>query len=123
MGIGTDRAVWIRSQLRAGRLARGLSQQRVADLISEDLGRPRAYTKQMVSLWESFKSQPGIDVLAAWARVLGLRLDVDLVGQEDGRIPARLLPDSVPVALQFEALSDANKRLVTALISSLLDPQ
>lgn len=96
----------LRQVLRAARLEQHLSAQQVADRVAAALGRD-SMSGQSVLYWEGFERHPPIDVFAAWARVLGYRLIVDLDRADNQRTPvlirhpevaeiARLLDDGTP---------------------------
>lgn len=66
----------LRLKLRAAREERGWTQQDLANRIGEYLSKPPPSIAS-ISMWEGFDRHPSIDTMAAWARVLGMRLVVE----------------------------------------------
>lgn len=96
----------LRERLRVAREGVGLSQKAVGVEIAARLGREKPYTGAVVSLWEKFEAHPPIDTMAAWARVVGLRLVVELDAANGARVPALLRPRAAAVARLLDLLTD-----------------
>lgn len=94
----------LRDLLRAARERLNLDQAEVGRRVAERMERDKPYLKQSVSAWEKFEQHPGIDVFAAWARVLGLRLIVDLDDAKGERIPVMLQKRSAEIARGVDML-------------------
>lgn len=108
----------LRDRLRRARKDLGLTQQQVADRICARLGIEKL-TGAAVSEWERVNRQPAIDVMAAWARSVGLRLVVELDGAESARIPVLLNPRSADLARAIDLLSDDDRVLVESVVSRM----
>ena len=71
--------------------------------------------------WEKFERHPGIDAYAAWARVLGMQLHVDLEDATRGR---RLMPvssrEAAEVLLAMEAASPEKREAIRNMVIALL---
>lgn len=110
----------LRLLLKERRLERGLSAQEVADRVAEELGKT-SLSSTAIYNWERFERHPGVDAYAAWARVLGMRLHVDL---EDARRGRRLMPVSSPeaaeVLLAMEAATPEKREAIRNLVVALL---
>lgn len=119
MGEGTEYARLLRSQLRARRQDQGLSQEEVGRRVAEDLGRDTDYTKGAVSGWERFDYHPPVDVFASWARVLGLRLRVELVDPEDRAVAVRVPPEYAALCRELAALPADDLAVVRDMIRRL----
>lgn len=76
----------LRATLRAARKEQDLSAQQVADRLAAALGK-RSMSGQAILYYEAFSRHPPVDVFAAWARVLGFRLIVDLDAAGNERKP------------------------------------
>jgi transcriptional regulator with XRE-family HTH domain len=100
----------LRSKLRAARERRGLTQPELAQLITEELKRPKPLAPSALSQWETFDRHPRIDDMAAWARVLGLRLVVELDDAQGKRIPVMLSPEVAEVAREIEAADEEDRQ-------------
>lgn len=96
----------LRDRLRIAREGLGLSQKAVGVEIAKRLERETPYTGAVVSLWEKFEAHPPVDTMAAWARVVGLRLVVELDSSTGGRVPVLLRPRAAAVARLLDLLSD-----------------
>lgn len=118
MGRGTDHALWLRSVLKAERLRRGWSLQQTADLIAKEMGRAKL-SKQALQDWEEFVTQPKIDAFAAWARALGLRLEVDLVIPADGWVSVRVPEEVAHSSRALSALPPADRQVILDMITRL----
>lgn len=119
MGQGTEHALWLRGVLIAERERRGWSLEQTARAIGRELGEGGSLTKQSLHAWEGFKVQPRIDQMAAWARALGLRLEVDLVDPRTETVPVQ-----VPVSLashvrEIVALPADDLRMIVDLLARL----
>lgn len=110
----------LRDVLRAARERLGMSQREVAEAISERLDDERVVSSSAVSEWERFHRHPGIDVMAAWARVVGLRLIVDLDDLKTDRVHLSLRPRAAEVARLLDLLTDPDLQVVTSLVERLL---
>lgn len=117
MGRGTEHAKWIRAKLSAERARRGWSLEQTARAIARETGG--TLTKQSFAHWETFETQPKIDQLAAWARVLGMRLEVDLVWPDEEAVSVRLPIAVAPIARDLAALRPEDLRLVSDTIARL----
>lgn len=117
MGRGTEHAMWIRAKLQAERKRRGWSLEQTARLIAKETGD--TLTKQSFHAWERFVTQPKVDQLAAWARVLGMRLEVDLVWPDEEAVSVRLPTSVAPIARDLASLRAEDLRLVSETISRL----
>jgi transcriptional regulator with XRE-family HTH domain len=115
MGRGTEQAIRIRRILADRREKLGRSQQEVADAVAREIGKD-SLSKQAISQWERFESQPGVDQLAGWARALGLRLSVEIVDPEDRRVSMPVRPDLVEVVSRLHDLSAGDLELITGLV-------
>ena len=118
VGRGTDHALWLRGVLKAERIRRGWSLQETADAVAKEMGR-RSLSKQALQDWEEFETQPKIDAFAAWARALGLRLEVDLVTPGDGWVSVRVPEDLATTSRQLAALPPADRQVVMDMIARL----
>ena len=96
----------LRERLRIAREGLGLSQRAVGIEIANRLGRAKPYTGAVVSLWEKLEAHPPVDTMAMWARVVGLRLVVDLDEAAGVRVPVLLRPKAAAVARLLDLLSD-----------------
>lgn len=108
----------LRERLQAAREAKGWSQQKVADEIARELGKT-TFSRKSVNSYEKFVNQPPIDVMAAWARAVGLRLQVDLIDSAVERQTIAVLPVVAPMAVELERLSDSDRDLVRRLVAAL----
>lgn len=96
----------LRERLRVARETQKLSQRAVGAEVAARLGREKPYTGAVVSLWEKFEAHPPIDTMAVWARVVGLRLVVELDSVTGGRVPVLLRPRAAAVARLLDLLTD-----------------
>ena len=96
----------LRDRLRIAREGLGLSQKAVGVEIAKRLERKTPYTGAVVSLWEKFETHPPVDTMATWARVVGLRLVVELDSSTGGRVPVLLRPKAAAIARLLDLLSD-----------------
>lgn len=110
----------LRNILKARREELGLTPQQVADRVAEEL-ELKSLSHQAVRYWEKFERHPPIDRYAAWARVLGLMLIVELDSGDSERVTVRLQhPESVAVARSMESLSDAKRKAIHATVMALI---
>lgn len=117
MGSGTEQALWLRGVLKAERERRGWSLSQAARAIGRETGK--GLTKQSLKAWEDFEVQPKIDQFAAWARALGLRLEVDLVQREDSTVVARLPPEVAALGREIALLDNGDRQLVADFVRRL----
>ena len=108
----------LRKIIRVARIDRGMSLQDVADAIAEITGE-EPLSRQTIHHYEMFKRHPRIDMMAAWARAVGLRLIVEVVGLEDERIAALIRPRTARVAYLLDLLSDEDLETVEAIARRL----
>jgi transcriptional regulator with XRE-family HTH domain len=108
----------LRARLRAARIERGMTLQNVADGIAQRLER-ESLTAAAVSSWETFVRHPAIDVMAAWARVVGLRLVVDLDDAKGERIPVLLHPRTADIAREIDAAPEADREMIRQFVERL----
>ena len=101
----------LRRRLRAARLERGLTLQHVADFIAKAEGL-KSLTDAAVSQWESFKRHPPVNLMAAWARAVGLRLIVDLDDRSGERVPVLLHPRTADLAREIDSLNDDDRAYI-----------
>jgi len=112
----------LRRILEDRRTTRGLSTREVAELIAEDL-ELGSMSYQTVRYWETYKRHPAIDRYASWARVLGMRLRVDLVDEEDPRTMVLLRHQStIDAARALDLLTPAQRAAVLAMVESMAPP-
>ncbi len=125
---GTGRTRMLRQRLKARREALRLTQEQVADRISADEIRSAHHASEArpiggtaVSNWETMYRNPKIHDFAAWARVLGMRLIVDLDDQDSDRV-AVLLPRgrALELAKAIGTLNDADLDLVESFVRRLI---
>lgn len=123
MGTGTEHAKWLRGVLVAERDRRGWSLSRTAREIARELRAAGAdkpgLTKQSLEKWEDFTVQPKIDRFAAWARALGLRLEVDLVQRDEPTVVARLPADVADLAREIALLDDGDRAYLVETVARL----
>jgi transcriptional regulator with XRE-family HTH domain len=109
----------IRAVLRAAREAEGLTQQQVADRITSRLNLERPLTGAAVSEWERFGRHPPINVMAAWARVLGRRLLVQLDESGGERVSILVRPDVADMCRALDMLSTEDLHFVQDMLDRL----
>lgn len=107
----------LRDLLRAARERIGLTQQQVADRISDRLNLERRLTGGAVSEWERFTRHPAIDVMTAWAEAVGLRLVIELDGASGDRISVLVRPESADLPSQIGLLTPADRALVQNVLA------
>lgn len=114
----SDHEGWMRRILKAERVRRGWSLARTAELVARELGRDRL-TKQSLQDWEEGVTQPRVDAFAAWARALGMQLEVDLVVPHADEVPIRVPRPLAPSVLLFLSLEDEDRQAVILIIQRL----
>jgi transcriptional regulator with XRE-family HTH domain len=102
----------LREVLRAAREREGLTQQQVAEKITARMRLEKQLSSSSVSEWERFNRHPAIDIMAAWCRVLGMRLMVDIDGGSSNRVPVLVRPEVADLARKIDMLSDDDRRLL-----------
>lgn len=112
----------LRTQLREARKRAGLRQEDVAQRITEMLQLDKPLTDAAVSAWETFARHPAINVMDAWARVVGLRLVVDLDAVTSSRIPVLLRPETADLARTIDLL-DAEQRTALEVVLRGMSPR
>lgn len=112
----------LRNQLREARKRAGLRQEDVAQRITEMLQLDKPLTDAAVSAWETFTRHPAINVMDAWARVVGLRLVVDLDAVTSSRIPVLLRPETADLARTIDLL-DAEQRTALEVVLRGMSPR
>lgn len=110
----------LRSRLRAARERLGLSGDAVARRIQTIIGDDEPVHRGTISNWETFKRHPRIDVFAAWARAVGLRLIVDLDAADGKRIPVLLDPETAEVARELDLLTPEDRKIIAATVRRML---
>jgi transcriptional regulator with XRE-family HTH domain len=110
-----DRA--IRAALRSARDAAQLTQQQVADRITSRLQLERPLTGAAVSEWERFGRHPPINVMRAWAAVLGRRILVQLDDSQGDRIAVLVHPEIADLARAIDLLSPEDREAIEATVS------
>lgn len=108
----------LRAKLRAARQHLGLTLEAVADRISEYTGE--SCSASSASHYEQFRRHPPIDVMAAHARAVGLRLLVDLVPETADMVAVPLRTRTAKIARALDALPDADFDLVQKMIARML---
>jgi transcriptional regulator with XRE-family HTH domain len=109
----------LRTQLREARKRAGLRQEDVALRITEMLRLEKPLTDAAVSAWETFTRHPAINVMDAWARVVGLRLVVDLDAVTSSRIPVLLRPETADIARTIDLLDEPQRKALEVVLSSM----
>jgi len=124
MGAGTHHAKWLRGVLVAERDRRGWSLSQAARAIARELQavpsdtpgrRGKGLTKQSLQAWEEFRVQPKIDQFAAWARAMGLRLEVDLAPRDESTVIARVPQDVADIALELTLVPAEERARIVGL--------
>jgi transcriptional regulator with XRE-family HTH domain len=120
----------LRAALRAARKAQNISAHevcrrlaqiatdyaRIDDPDAAEIEPPHVNT---LYTWERFERHPSINLMAAWARVLGMRLIVDLDDAKNPR-PYVLLdhPESAQIARIVDAMNDEKRRALLQLLTA-----
>lgn len=112
----------LRGVLRAAREKLGWTQQQVADKITDRLQLEKPLSGSSVSEWERFGRHPAINVMSAWARVVGLRLLVDLDAGTGNRIPVLVRPRSADLCRTIDLLSDEDQQTIKNVVT-LMKPR
>lgn len=122
--VGTGHSQSLRLILKAAREEQHLSANVVAKRIRrhlQDLGDddPKCSTSAIYS-WESFVRHPSVAKFAAWARVLGFRLHVQLDAANSGRVPVLIGTDeAAEAARRIDRMSPAERASILAVIRSM----
>ena len=109
----------LRAVLRTARERAGLTQQQIADRITQRLQLEKPLSGSTVSEWERFGRHPAINMMAGWCRVLGLRLLVDIDASAGDRIPVLVRPESADLARTIDLLSDDDRELVRQMVARM----
>lgn len=109
----------LRDVLRHARERLGLTQKQVADAIAAHLDDGRSFTGSAVSEWERFQRHPAIDVMAAWARVVRLRLMVELDDGNGQRVPVLMSRRAAEVARSLDQLSDSDLDMIKSMVERM----
>lgn len=109
----------LREVLRGLRIAAGLTQQQVADRISTRLNLERQLTSAAVGEWERFGRHPPINVMAAWARVLGRRLVVQIDDTTGERVSVFVRREIADLARTLDQLSPDDLQAAARIIKSM----
>lgn len=118
-GESTGHSRNLRKRLKAARDEKGWTADHVGRLIGHEMGR-RAYSGQAVLYWEAFERHPPIDTYAAWARVLGWKLNLDVVPQDCERTTVHLQSqEAVDIARIVDSMTEAARRSVLQMLRDL----
>ena len=109
----------LRLRLRAARKRLNLSHDDVAERVANTLGLD-AKTGGSISHYEQFRRHPRIDVMAAWARAVGLRLIVDLDDADGKRIPVMLHARTAELARVLDNASDEDFAMIRDIAYRIL---
>ncbi len=115
----------MRLVLRQARDEAGLSAREVGERIAARLRESGDEDATPVSpstiyAWEQFERHPSIANFAAWARVLGYRLIVELDGADSGRRPVLVrTEEAAEVARLVDLLPAEKRRAVLAVVKSM----
>jgi transcriptional regulator with XRE-family HTH domain len=109
----------LRRRLRAARLRLGLSHGQVAERVAKRLGID-SRTGGSISHYEEFRRHPRIDVMAAWARAVDLRLIVDLDDAEGKRIPVMLRHRTADLARVLDNATDEDFEMIQDIVYRIL---
>jgi transcriptional regulator with XRE-family HTH domain len=109
----------LRLRLRAARKRLNLSHEEVAERVAKTL-EIDSRTGASISHYEQFRRHPRIDVMAAWARAVGLRLIVDLDDARGKRIPVMLHPRTAELARVLDNASDEDFALARDVLYRIL---
>ncbi len=105
----------LREVLRARRKELGWSLQRVADKIAEDMGLERL-SGEGVRQWERFDTHPPINKYASWCRVLGLRLEVQVLDGSSDRVMVLVRPETAHLIRGIDMASMADRRMIQQMM-------
>lgn len=112
----------LRGVLRAAREKMGLTQQQVADRITDRLQLEKPLSGSSVSEWERFGRHPAVNLMSCWARVVGLRLMVDLDAGTGNRIPVLVRPVSADLCRTVDLLSEEDQATIRNVVA-LMKPR
>lgn len=125
--IRTGHSKALRNTLKHARLKAGLSARAVADRIAARLvalGNPdvKPVVPSTIYAWEDFDRHPSISNFAAWARVLGYRLLVELDGADSRRMTVLVnTPEAAEAARTIDRLPAPERARAIAMIRLLID--
>lgn len=91
----TGQSRHLRQILKAAREAQGLTQQQVADRVSDSLELERRLTPAAISEWERFTRHPPISVMLH-PDTADLARMIDLLGEEDRRLIQQMVSRMKP---------------------------
>lgn len=109
----------IRERLRLAREAQDLTLEDVADRVAARLG-VESWSPGSISHYELFRRHPKIDVMAAWARAVGLRLIVDLDTADGERVPVLLSRRTAPIARALEAADPKDFETIRLMVERII---
>jgi hypothetical protein len=122
----------LRATLKAARERQGVSARGLSILIAQrktllqreldpDAPDEMPVHENTIYGWERFEYHPNIVDFAAWARVLGYRLVVDLDDADDSRTMVLLATrEAVEAARSVDMMPEAQRELVINLIRGLV---
>jgi transcriptional regulator with XRE-family HTH domain len=119
VAVKTGHSRALRERLIKAREARNLTQPDVVREIARIIDDGRTWTPAALSAWENFNRHPPVDVMAAWARAVGLRLVVDLDESGGRRIPVLLQPDTAELARAIDAMTDDERKALRLLLGRI----
>jgi SOS-response transcriptional repressor LexA len=90
-------AMSIHDQIRSRRIAKGWSQEKLAETVSKQLGLTKSLSWQTVQQWENGKSAPKRERLEAVATVLGTSVNELLEVAENPNVQSVKARRSVPI--------------------------
>lgn len=96
-----------------------MSHQDVADEVARLLGL-ESFSAGSISNYEQFTRHPPIDVMAAWARAVGMKLTVDLVDAASERVAVPLKPRPAWIARALDGAEDDDLDVIETLVKRLL---
>lgn len=114
----TGKSRHLRQLLKKRRDELGWSAQRVADKVAEEIGR-KSLSGESVRQWEQFISHPSIDKYAAWCRVLGMRLVMEVVDDSSDRVVALLDPQVADLARALDMASAADRTMLRQMMERM----
>ena len=123
----TGHARGLRLILREARLKKGLSAREVCEQIAAELqrlGDTEATPPSSTALyyWEAFERHPSIANFAAWARVLGFRLVVELVEANSERAAVLVRTDeAAEVARRVDRLPEVRRKAIVEVIRAMTE--
>lgn len=111
----------IRNRLRAQRERLKLSLQQVADRIAEYIGE-ESFSASSVSHYEHFRRHPPVDVFAAWARAVEMKLlvDVALLSEAEQSVVVSLTPRVAWIARALAGASPPALDAIEAVIRQIV---